>query len=105
MFKQILVKFQQEKTAKQQLSIVLWLKALLKIHWLTVVKRADPEDFKNISAIQAYINKKCKYMDKLLVLQGKIDMASKLLDIKAAKPKDQVAQQEQEDEDEGVLVY
>ena len=44
LFKQIIVKFQQDN--KQQ-SVLLWLKNLVAVHWLTLIKQADKEDIKS----------------------------------------------------------
>jgi DNA-directed RNA polymerase subunit delta len=43
-----------------------------------------------MGAIQAYILKKTKYMDKFMTLKGKLDMVSNLIEIKktSAKPVD-----------------
>jgi predicted nucleic-acid-binding protein len=35
-----------------------------------------------LGAIQAYIARKTKYMDKFLILKGKLEMVSKTLEIK-----------------------
>jgi hypothetical protein len=44
LFKQIVIRFQQEGPATQQLGVLLWLKSLLAIHWLNIVKKADKQD-------------------------------------------------------------
>jgi len=53
---------------------VVWLKTLLTLHWPLLIKNADKEDLKNLGAIQAYIQKKTKYMDKVLLIRGKLEM-------------------------------
>jgi hypothetical protein len=57
------------------------------MHWPAIVKRADKDDLKNLGAIQSYIQKKTKYMDKILILKGKLDMLSKTIELrKASQP-------------------
>lgn len=82
LFKQIVIRFQQEGPATEQMGVLMWLKSLLAIHWMSIVKKADKEDLQNLGAIQAYIAKKTKYMDKFLILKGKLEMISKTLEIK-----------------------
>ena len=48
LFKQIVVKFQQESS---QQSVLLWLKGLISLHWLTIVKKSDKEDLKSLGQI------------------------------------------------------
>ena len=37
-FAYIVAKFQQEKPVSEQLIVLKWLKTMLKLHWVTVVK-------------------------------------------------------------------
>lgn len=91
LFKQILIKFQQEglsfsekdkRKVQYHQSVVVWLKTLLTLHWPLLIKSASKEDLSNLGAIQAYIQKKTKYMDKVLLLRGKIEMLSKTIEIR-----------------------
>lgn len=43
LFKQIIIKFQSQDVAKQS-GVLLWLKSLISLHWLTIIKKADKED-------------------------------------------------------------
>ena len=52
----------------------MWLKTMLIMHWTIIMKFADKQDLQNLGAIQAFINKKTKYMDKILILKGKLEM-------------------------------
>ena len=63
--------------------VLQWLKYLIHHHWAAIVTKADKEDLKNLGAIQAYITKKTKYMDKFMVLKGKLEMVSKMLEIRS----------------------
>lgn len=65
-----------------QQSVVMWLKTLLALHWPSLIKKADKEDLKNLGAIQSYIQKKTKYMDKILLLKGKLEMLQNTIEIR-----------------------
>jgi hypothetical protein len=47
-----------------------------------IIKKADKEDLKSLGTIQSYIQKKTKYMDKVLILKGKLEMLSKTIEIR-----------------------
>ena len=79
LFKQIIIKFQSQDLGKQQ-GVLLWLKTLLSLHWVTIVKRADKEDLQSLGQIQSFIQKKTKSLDKVLLLKGKLDMLSKTIE-------------------------
>ena len=54
LFKHIVVRFQAQDVARQS-GVLLWLKTLISLHWLTIVKRADKEDLAQLAQIQAFI--------------------------------------------------
>jgi hypothetical protein len=54
LFKQIVIKFQAQDLGKQQ-GVLLWLKTLISLHWLTIIKRADKDDLANLGQIQSFI--------------------------------------------------
>ena len=43
-FHLVINKFHGEKQASLQLSVVTWLRTLLRLHWTSIVERASPED-------------------------------------------------------------
>ena len=81
LFKQIVIKFQSQDVAKQS-GVLLWLKSLISLHWLTIIKRADREDLVQLGQIQSFIQKKTKTLDKVLVLKGKLEMLQKTMELK-----------------------
>jgi len=40
LFKHIVIRFQAQDLSKQQ-GILIWLKTLISLHWVTIIKRAD----------------------------------------------------------------
>ena len=73
LFKQIVIKFQTQDLSRQQ-GVLLWLKKLISLHWVTIIKRADKDDLLSLGQIQSYIQKKTKSLDRVLLLKGKLDM-------------------------------
>jgi hypothetical protein len=73
LFKQIVIKFQAQDLTKQQ-GILVWLKNLISLHWVTIIKRADSDDLASLGQIQSFIQKKTKSLDRVLLLKGKLDM-------------------------------
>lgn len=73
LFKQIVIKFQTQDLSRQQ-GVLLWLKNLISLHWVTIIKRADKDDLLSLGQIQSYIQKKTKSLDRVLLLKGKLDM-------------------------------
>ncbi len=68
-----MIKFQSQDLGKQQ-GVLLWLKTLISIHWVTIIKRADKEDLQSLGQIQSFIQKKTKALDRVLLLKGKLEM-------------------------------
>ena len=81
LFKQIVIKFQAQDLNKQE-GILLWLRTLISIHWVTIIKRADKEDLVSLGQIQSFIQKKTKTLDKVLLLKGKIEMLQKTMQLR-----------------------
>jgi hypothetical protein len=50
LFKQIVIKFQSQDLSKQQ-SVLLWLKTLIALHWVIIIKKADKEDLAQLGQI------------------------------------------------------
>jgi len=73
LFKQIVIKFQAYDLNKQE-GILLWLRTLISVHWVTIIKGADKDDLASLGQIQSFIQKKTKTLDKVLMLKGKIEM-------------------------------
>jgi hypothetical protein len=48
LFKQIVIKFQSQDLNKQQ-GILMWLRTLISIHWVTIIKKADKEDLVSLA--------------------------------------------------------
>ena len=76
-FRLVLTKFQQEKSVSDQLAVLLWLKTLLRLHWVLVVQTASAQDLAALSQIQTFIQRKTATMDKMLLLKGKLEMAKR----------------------------
>lgn len=51
------------------------------MHWVTLIRRADKEDLQSLGQIQAFIAKKTKSLDRVLLLKGKLDMLSKTIEL------------------------
>ena len=81
LFKQIIIKFQSQELSKQQ-GILLWLKSLISLHWVTIIKKADKDDLQSLGQIQSFIQKKTKSLDKVLLLKGKLEMLQKTMELK-----------------------
>ena len=81
LFKHIVIRFQSQDNNKQA-GILLWLKSLISLHWLTIIKKADKEDLAQLGQIQSFIQKKTKTLDKVLLLKGKIEMLQKTMELK-----------------------
>ncbi len=81
LFKQIVIKFQAQDLNKQE-GILLWLRNLISIHWVTIIKRADKEDLVSLGQIQSFIQMKTKTLDKVLLLKGKIEMLQKTMQLR-----------------------
>lgn len=47
LFKQIVIKFQVQDLGKQQ-GVLLWLKTLISLHWVIIIKRADKDDLASL---------------------------------------------------------
>ena len=47
LFKHIVIRFQAQDLSKQQ-GILIWLKTLISLHWVTIIKRADQDDLSNL---------------------------------------------------------
>lgn len=77
LFKKIIVKFQLE--GQDHFAIILWLKSLIKIHWISIMKKADQEDLGSLGQIQAYIQNKTKQMNQLMMLKGKLELLNTTL--------------------------
>ncbi len=115
LFKQIVIRFQtSQQEAAKQTSILLWLRTLISVHWLTIIKKADKEDLLSLGQIQSSIQKKTKTLDRVLLLKGKLDMLQKTFELtksvsgtkqsKAQKEKgSMLVYQDAEDEDEQML--
>lgn len=73
--------------------MLLWLKALLGMHWVTLIRRADKEDLQSLGMIQAFIAKKTKSLDRVLLLKGKLDMLSKTIELTKTVGKGEPAKQ------------
>lgn len=50
LFKQIVIRLQSQDLAKQS-GVLLWLKTLLSLHWVVIIKRADKEDLAALGQI------------------------------------------------------
>ena len=48
-FRLVLTKFQQEKSVQDQLSVLTWLRTLLRIHWALIVEVANAKDLATLS--------------------------------------------------------
>jgi len=75
------IKFQAQDLGKQQ-GVLLWLKTLISLHWVTIIKRADKDDLASLGQIQSFIQKKTKTLDRVLLLKGKIEMLQKTMELR-----------------------
>eukprot|EP00347_Sterkiella_histriomuscorum_P003625 403363569 len=113
LFKQIVIKFQQEggssnikeNATQTQQSVVMWLKTLLALHWSQLLKKADKEDLKSLGAIQSYIQKKTKYMDKVMLLKGKLEMLQNTIEIRKQISQGLTQQEKSAKNKQPMLVY
>ena len=62
--------------------VLAWLKTLIKLHWVQIVKRASKSEMSSLSQIQAFIKRKTQVLPRLMTLHGKIEMAKKTLELK-----------------------
>lgn len=62
--------------------MLLWLKTLLRLHWISIVEQASSEDLSSLSQIQTFIHKKTAQMDRMLALKGKLEMAKRTIQLK-----------------------
>jgi hypothetical protein len=78
LFKQIVIKFQD---MQKQSGILVWLKNLIAIHWVTIIKRAEKEDLISLGQVQAFIQKKTQNLDRVLQVKGKIEMLQRTIEL------------------------
>jgi hypothetical protein len=110
LFSHMLVKYQDQNIA-DNLSLTLWLKQLLKIHWVTLLKCNPSLLSQNLVALQGLkqvIKVKTDCLNELITVKGKLDMLKTTFQMqdptqKYAKIKQNL--QKLKGEDENVLVY
>ena len=56
-------------------SVTLWLKLLLSIHWQTIITHMDSnETSASLQSLKQFINQKTKHLNDVLVVSGKLEM-------------------------------
>ena len=77
LFAQILTKFQEQNAGSDISSLTLWLKQLLKTHWVTIVKCSPSnmaQNQKSLMGIKQYIESKTKHLNEIVLVKGKLEM-------------------------------
>lgn len=76
LFSHVLIKF-QEQSGVESLCLTMWLKKLLKIHWMSLLKTSPSilsKNLQSLSGLKQVIKSKTDNLHELLVLKGKLDM-------------------------------
>jgi len=55
-------------------SLTLWLKQLLKLHWGTLLQKSDNTSFESLLSLKHFIEAKSKHLNDILVVKGKLEM-------------------------------
>lgn len=76
LFKHMLVKY-QEQNIEDTMSLTVWLRQLLRIHWVTLLKTSPALLMENIQALQGLkqvIKVKTECLHDMISLKGKLEM-------------------------------
>ncbi len=72
----MLIKYQQQNI-QDTLSLTLWLRQLLKVHWVTLLKTNPSLLMENLQALQGLkqvIKVKTECLNEMISVKGKIEM-------------------------------
>lgn len=73
LFRVILQKYQQQNPT-EIISLTLWLKQLLKLHWGTLLQSKDATSFESLLSLKHFIEAKTKHLNSILSVKGKLEM-------------------------------
>jgi hypothetical protein len=76
LFKHMLIKYQQQNI-EDTMSLTVWLRQLLRIHWVTLLKTSPGLLMENIQALQGLkqvIKMKTECLHDMISLKGKLEM-------------------------------
>ena len=92
-------------------SVTLWLKMLLSIHWQAIITHMDSnETSASLQSLKQFINQKTKHLNDVLVVSGKLEMLKQCTvqsspTDKYKKIKSNLKKQRKEEDEEQILVY
>ena len=91
-------------------SLTLWLKQLLKLHWGTLLQKSDQTSFESLLSLKHFIEAKSKHLSEILVVKGKLEMLKNCYQVQDAsqkywKIKSNIKKLKDGDDEDEALIY